>query len=267
MPQKTETVSIHQTTATTVTQNSKREAGAASTTLFPFPFREHSTDCALCKHSERCGKGGRPRKPQKIAQSTVQHIRSCAGPKLASAAFDLSRDRFREPSPALSTSLTDLQCPFCACIVDEAVQLSCRALICLGCALWTVHRGDNCPSCHTEHEPSSVTAAPTVVINLLLNQVLKCICGKQIQLQHLQQHLNSGYKEFIVESPVTVTVEDILQQPLDAPATSLEKRTAGHLVRKMLHQSESATICLPTGGHVSIYHLIHKVQGSYPILI
>jgi len=53
----------------------------------------------------------------------------------------------------------------------------------------------------------------------------------------------------------TLTVEQVLEQPLDVPSTSLEKRAAGHLVRKMLHQScESNTFTVPPGsrgGHVS----------------
>ena len=236
----------------------KSEAGALSSTLIPFPFREHGTACNLCTHFYKLAKGGRPRKPKKIPPSTVRHLAQCAGPKLACSEFSLSRDRFLPPSPGSPVATTDLECQFCHCIVDQPLELPCKATMCMNCLLWVAHRGYSCPKCGVDHEPTSASATSSVFTKVLLTRVLQCICGKQVQLQHLRQHIVTGCRELVAESPEALTVQDILQQPLNAPTTSLEKRTAGHLVRKMLLEADTGTISLPTGGHVSI--IMYKLQ-------
>ena len=119
----------------------KSEAGALSSTLIPFPFREHGTACNLCTHFYKLAKGGRPWKPKKIPPSTVRHLAQCAGPKLACSEFSLSRDRFLPPSPGSPVATTDLECQFCHCIVDQPLELPCKATMCMNCLLWVAHRG------------------------------------------------------------------------------------------------------------------------------
>lgn len=235
----------------------KIDAGTTSSTLVPFPFMEHSSNCPLCTYCETQSKGGRPRKVSKIPQNALQHLRENAGPKVACPQVSLSLNRFFQPSPN-SVSLEDLQCPFCRCIVDQPVQLPCKAAICMGCLLWVSHRGNNCPYCGDEHDPSSVVSVSTIFNKFLVKLVLQCICEKPVQLEHLRPHIKSGCKEYAVDTPQDLTLQHLLHQPLNTQTTSLEERTAGHLVRKLLLQSDSNTITLPTGGHVSPNYILHR---------
>jgi hypothetical protein len=228
----------------------KIEAGTVSSTLIPFPFMEHSTRCALCKHCEKQSKGGRPRKVIKIPQSTFHHLQESAGPKVACAQLSLSIDRFFQP-PTGSVSLEDLQCPFCQFIANQPVELPCKTTMCMNCLLWVSHRGDNCLSCGAEHDLGSAVSVSPIFNKLLLKLVLRCICDKPVQLENLNLHIASSCKGHVVDASQGLTVQQLLQQPLNTQIISLEERTAGHLVRKMLLQAENNTITLPTGGHVS----------------
>ena len=238
----------------------------ARSSLQPFSFEQHNEgSCRVCTHFREKAKGGRPRKHKNIAscpRSVVDHIRAVAGPSLR-CILPLTIERFFTPAPG-SFSLSDLKCPVCQNVVDEPVELACKSPICYTCCLGMLRKSDGgvteCPSCHEEHELAinSFQAISPVVTKLLSNLVIRCevpSCNKPVLLQHLGKHIESGCKEMVADVASTLTVEQVLEQPLDVPPTSLEKRAAGHLVRKMLHQScESNTFTVPPGsrgGHVS----------------
>ncbi len=216
----------------------------------------------MCRHFAAMTKGGRPQKNKQVPRQLCGHIRSCAGPRLR-ATFPLTPDRFFPPHGSLS--LADLQCSICRHIVDEPVELPCKVPACADCCIGLAQKGDitSCPSCQQCHDTTTASFQPvsSVHMKLLSHLVLKCDCGKSVLLGSLAQHLSSGCREMVAEVASAITVEQILEQPLDAPTTSLEKQAAGHLVRKMLHQSSNPnTITVPTGGHVCRYSVCVQVH-------
>ena len=226
------------------------EVGTVSS-LHPFPFTEHFDGCGTCMYFSTLSKGGRPSK--KATQIPTGHIRSCAGPKLSGKTFSLLLSRFCPPPPG-SISLKDIQCPICMCIVDQPVEMPCKVPAWMECFLWLVQRGEirTCPSCRKEHN-IEVSPIPSLILKLLLQQVLYCTCSNPVRLEHLREHLNSSCKELVADTPFILTLEQVLDQPLGTPPSSLEKQAAGHIVKTMLQQSPDAdTITVPTGGHVSV---------------
>ena len=243
----------------------KIQKGAVSS-LQPFPFTEHfdDDDCGVCTHFSMMSKGGRPSKKRHTLTGIAQHIRMCAGPKLSHKKFSLSFSRFYAP-PQSSISLTDIQCPICKCIVDQPIEIPCKVPACLDCCLWLIQKGDmsNCPSCGSEHEVdfSTFSQIPAFLLKILLQQVLHCICSKPVRLEHLRAHLDTSCKELVADIPSSVTLEQILEQPLDTPPTTFERQVVGHLFRKMMQQStHSQTVTVPTGGHVSVGEHTHNTH-------
>ena len=182
----------------------KVSAGSVSCTLHPFPFTEHIEECAMCTYVHFKEKGGRPKK-HKFEKHTHEHILSCAGPKVAPKSFSLATTKFY--SPANSVSLTEMQCPYCHCIVDEPVEMPCRAPVCMKCILWLVQTDGtaNCPSCHQEHDPLLIKPVSSLFQTLLLKLLLECVCKKTVVLENLRSHVQSGCKDFVIDPPSSVS--------------------------------------------------------------
>jgi len=230
--------------------------------LEPFTWAQHSEmGCTSCQHFEVQMKGGRPKKRKSSSVcahsnscSVVEHINSVAGPRLR-CTHPLYVERFFTPASS-AVSLVDLQCPMCNCVVDQPVEVCvCRSIVCAECCLTLLRKGENlqCPSCNQQHEISvdTIQSPSPVAVKLVANLVVRCddpTCSRPVVLQHLHDHLKSGCKEMAAEVSSVLTVEQMLEQPLDTPPTSLERQAAGHLVRR-LHQSpgpEANTVTVPT---------------------
>ena len=49
-----------------------------------------------------------------------------------------------------------------------------------------------------------------------------------------------------------LTVDDILQKPLEVPITATERNVAGFLIKKMMASSDDNSLSIPTRGQVNI---------------
>ena len=135
--------------------------------------------------------------------------------------------------------------------------MPCKVPVCMECFLWLAQRGEitTCPSCRKQHN-IEVSPTPSLILELLLQQVLRCTCNNPVRLWHLRERLNSSWEELVADTPCILTLKQVLEQPLGTPPTSLEKQAAGRIVKKMLQQSpEADTITVPTGGHVYTYNV------------
>ena len=88
-------------------------------------------------------------------------------------------------------------------------------------------------------------AVSPVVMKLLSNPQLWSTVKFQTA-PSLGKHIESGYKEMVADVASTLTVEQVLEQPLAVPPTSLEKRAAGYLICKCWTWVVSQTIQVST---------------------
>lgn len=74
----------------------------------------------------------------------------------------------------------DLECPICCCILCQPVQLACDSVLCAACCKKWVQTpsGTSCPCCHRDHpfNPSSIRTPSKLLLNLLDNLLLICMC-------------------------------------------------------------------------------------------
>ena len=87
----------------------------------------------------------------------------------------------------------------------------------------------------------------------LMDKLVRCEkekCMKFIHLSDLKSHLESKCTLHAHSVQHFITLDQVLQQPADIPPTQIEMETGGHVVRKIISQSQTP-FSLPTGGHVS----------------
>ncbi len=85
-------------------------------------------------------------------------------------------------------------------------------------------------------------------------------CAKQVKLHTLNQHCSTHQSQFSHH----VTLEDIIQLPLDVEPSVLEKRAATSLMSRLLHHQQDDTISLPRKGQVSCINIIkQKINYMY----
>ena len=203
--------------------------------------------------------GGRPKVKSNIKgcpSYLSEHIRSVAGPRYR-CSTPLTTDRVLATSGVV---ISDLICKSCDNVLDEPVELACKHQLCCSCFKLLRSHLDSIPCPHCQHHHQLETATfqpPTPLIDKLLQKVVvkcdKINCTKAVQLTDLKAHLNSNctLKSYTLNQ--SITVDQILQQPADTPPTQIEMKMAGHVVHKILTQSQTP-FSLPTGGgkHVSI---------------
>ncbi len=217
----------------------------------PFSWAVHGDTCTTCEHFKQKSLGGRPRKRKNIPScpsSVVTHIHSIAGPRHQSSAPLLPSRFFSSSSP--SFSLSDVVCSSCHNVVDQPVELICKTLVCLECCLNLLKKDRHaCPSCGQHHDTvnDSFNQPSPVIQKLIDNLVLHCDvpqCNSPILLQHLGHHVESGCTTYVRKAAESLTLEQVLQQPMDTPVTSLESNVLGQLASRALREG---TITVATG--------------------
>lgn len=203
-------------------------------------------NCFTCGMVEARKTGGRPPKAQANIKGCpsylAEHIRRIAGPRYR-CSIPLTTNRVL----AASVPIDDLVCKSCDKVLDEPVELACKHLLCCSCCFQLLRshlQTIPCPHCQHNHEleTSSFQPPPPIVDKLLQHLVVKCDrekCSKVVHLCDLQSHLDS---KCILKSTTiqqSITVDQILQQPANTPPTRIEMETAGHIVRKILAQSQT----------------------------
>ena len=129
-------------------------------------------------------------------------------------------------------------------VLQQPVQLGNDNLVCAPCCCGWLE-----DSSQEDRIACSLQAAPRVVIKVLASLKVVCnSCKKQTTAEQFDLHKNSKCTaHYLVTSP---TVDDILFKPSTAPTDPVERRIAGNVVRRLLAESDSNTIQIPTHGPV-----------------
>ena len=113
----------------------------------------------------------------------------------------------------------------CNTMVDMPIE-SCGAVLCAECLATKIKEDHElaCPYCNTDHFKYSTTIrkASRLVLNVLKQVEVKCkSCTSVVQLGNCIPHVDSECAQH-VQAPVTI--QDVLQKPLDSPLRLAEQQ-------------------------------------------
>ena len=119
--------------------------------------------------------------------------------------------------------------------LSQPVELSCGSLICSECCCSWMRLSQrlDCPCCYNHQLSRDTVRSPNPVILSLLDK---------LHDQHDPQ----------------ITVETILTTPSTTPTSQIEKRVATSLVKRLLKESDSSVIKVPTKGKVQSQQYLHN---------
>ena len=162
---------------------------------------------------------------------------------------------YREAHPSL-------KCPICLEVLNGPVELSCGQLVCSSCCIMhlAISGNRNCPCCYEDVlSDDTVHSPPSVVLELLGELVLVCShCTQMVKAVNYRIHLDSNCQMHNTpDSPSKHTLKEIMQAPADNPTTPMEKKAAGRILHRLLHEVEPgcSIIRVPTSGQVGETHL------------
>ena len=228
-------------------RKAKLDGRVYRTALLLHTWSEHQPDnCSTCSLVEG-GSQVAGQKQQRMCWGAPLCLLTISG-LWYRASLPLTKDRFLFSA---GIPLSNLLCK-CDTVLDEPIELPCKHLVCRECCFNILK--DNlhslpCPHCQCNHPlQQSTFRTPAPLTDKLLQQlVIRCdrseACNKVVHLRDLKSHLESKCK-LLTNSTITssVTLDQILQQPVNAPATQIEMEAAGHVVRKILAQSVTSPV-------------------------
>lgn len=202
------------------------------------PHEDNS--CLIC--DVKCI-GGRPKKVTSSGRPTLltQQIRSYA--------FDLppfSLDQVIDQS-----YIDSITCSLCKSAVNSPVEVvPCQSVLCCNCLLSQLDKKLDqfqCPGCteyHDNHVTSFTNLSP-LAQTMIKNIMVRCEkCHRPVKLINI----NKGCAHHLDNSS---TLVDATNLSSDAHPSLIEKQVATNVVTRLLHQSDSPLVKLPTGGQVS----------------
>ena len=224
--------------------------------IFPsWSAHNESSTCPVCTHYSRLSSGGRPKKnkstgrpPSTGYKSAVTYIREIAPTSLFPP---------DTPFEVIQTdTLSNLMCPVCSMVVDKPIELSlCRTVLCSECLATTIAKNRSliCPVCNVGHLNDFTTAIQEpspLVMNILRQAKVNCkSCKLVVQLGNYIPHLDSQCARHM---ETLVTIQDVLQRPLDSPLHPSEQQLQSRLTKRCLASSpEDNVMRVKTGGQVS----------------
>ena len=178
--------------------------------------------CAFCEENGRKSKGGRPKKSVgglplrpsfsecdslsenydklRDESSAVQHSSGMDIPIVK--LYDISTPKFKHTADSLLERFTqpfsELQCPICLHVADQAVQSACRThLFCTTCISYWLQASSLCPLCRSDALASTFLAPNRIVRGILSSCMLSCDfyesswsgCSSKVQLKDLRDHV------------------------------------------------------------------------------
>ena len=198
-------------------------------------------------------------RPADLQTTIIDHLETTAPLSLFPA-----MDR---PEHQLTEVSCDLSCPICCIVLDRPLQLACGNVVCFDCCYKYISsatsRPITCLCCYHHHlEPATISAPPSMVLNLLSGLLVTCGrgCGRLVRANLYIKHCESkcvGFYHQEVNSPSKMTLRDVLSKPTNLPPTPVEKKVTQHLVRRLLDESPQQVIRVPTRGQVSA-HSVHS---------
>ena len=179
----------------------------------------------VCDHLSTISKtkgGGKNKKKQQGRPSkeniydVTRHIHTITPPAITS------------PITTSSELATTLQCPICADILCQPIELSCGSLVCSQCCCKWLQFSQklDCPCCYSHQLSTETIKTPNSVILGLFEK-------RQVPQQS------------------QITVQAILDTPRTTPTNHVEKQVATSLVKRLLSESEGGVISIPTKGKVT----------------
>ena len=253
-----------------------------TSSITPFDWKPHNSNCTTCIFFQKQRKGGRPKKqrknrgrPQSQIHLTTQRLLHTTLPSYK-VSSPLSPSRFL---PSTTVPLDDFTCGLCQNIVDQPVETPCRKLVCSVCIALLLRscRINHlpCPYCSVDHEvtETSFPEATDIVMKVLGDLLMKCenpLCTEVVALKNIRKHMAYGcMQEMHTFSPSKLTVGQILSCPLTSPPTTAERKAATSVVKRIIasksgEEKQSQNIIkLPTAGQVSRYMHINSFYIKY----
>lgn len=142
----------------------------------------------------------------------------------------------------------DVHCIMCKAVVVKPVEVQlCKLLACESCCieLMSTKPSFDCPGCSMKHSCSieSFSSISPLVKKVLSDLSVQCDkCHRLVRLASMNDDCSSSTHQSL--SHPKATIEDIIQQPLEAEPTILERKAATSLVSRLLHQQRDGTISL-----------------------
>ena len=192
-----------------------------------------STHIKVCEHFTSTQQVGRPSKvihpaKERSANKLLKYIDSIS-PLPLNALGDPNHCLVADDNLSV---LKDLKCPLCLEVVNQPLELPCRALVCAKCMKqWIVVSADvQCPCCY-DPAPLHLNPAPTLVLNILGDVLIHCaVCSRDIKARSFDDH-----------------------QCTPAPTEEEMVAAAGVLRRMSSTSPENPVLTCPTGGRVSTH--------------
>ena len=231
--------------------------------LYVWEQHTHTHTCTTCNQVKSVKKGGRPKKGRK--NRGKPQLDSChdliAHTKQISPEAFYHTDQFLTYNIPLSIDLSksDIECSICCNLLNSPVQLICQQpfFLCASCLIcwFESSQSTRCPSCDKYHSLTTkeITPINPMHLRVLESVVVKCnfkgTCGKRVRLKDLHRHTNSNCSQYYTSDhqPNTVSLSDIISQPITSTTSVTEKQVATHLVKRMMIDNH---LTLQTGGQV-----------------
>ena len=148
-----------------------------------------------------------------------------------------------------------LTCPICLQLLDRPLDTMCGSTVCADCIckLLCSSVSPSCPCCYiSSFDHTHIRETSIVVCSILNSCTVKCPQGCNVQVKDFKKHLDHSSEVCTATQNPTLTVDDILQKPLEVPMTATERNVAGFLIKKMMASSDDNLLSIPTRGQVNI---------------
>ena len=223
------------------------DSGEKTFTQTPIEWLPHDdTLCFVC--DVRC-KGGRPKQkhPRGRSSHIQQHIKSIAAKLIPHFSLSqLADERYKD----------DVTSSSCGLAANNPIEiLSCKILLCSSCCISLATQPSfSCPGCSCHHDSTASTfTRPSCIVEKMFNEMTvtckKCKC--QVKLESIGKacvcHQQSHHLPLKEANQSQVT------------PTNIDKQEAVKVVSRMLRESESGTLTVPTGGRVSLLCTLENV--------
>ena len=201
--------------------NAKESGQFRETDLTPKVWAPHTDTCQICENAQIIQRG-RPKKRKAKGRPSVDDCHY-QGRKIVHRLSHLNIHKYVDCEPPLQYFLTTphldhFSCQICHSIPTEPIQLlGCQHLMCTSC-----------------------------IRNQCENEAIICSCGNPVYAESICLPSN-----FVVPSPLSITVEQLLELQSKNSPSQLRAQTVGLLVEKLAPSNGSLT-CRSSLGQVSV---------------
>ena len=217
----------------------------------------------VCKHFQATRSGGGQNRKGKIASGRPSGIPPSTAIALMQETAPTSYfppESTTPPNYILSTAA--IECAICAGIPDRPLELLCDNIVCVSCCCEWVRNscGLSCPCCYLPiltPTDNHFKAPGRVTMGVLGNVHVDCEkgCNRSVRVEEYKLHLNSQCKDHFIQStlsPSRATLRDVITKPPQTPVTRTEMKVAGNVIKRIMVETGSPLIKIPSDGKVRI---------------